>query len=352
MRPEHLLQALQWNGPYQVHQRPTVLRPDLRAHQLMIGFEALEEPAAHLMRLIPPTTPAWVARPGGDLQPCELGQARGPGDLALHATETESPGGLYGLVRVVDRLLGPGGCPWDRAQTHRSLIRHLIEEAYELEEAVERGDLDQMREELGDVLLQPIMHAQMQALKGGWDIDVVAQTIVDKLVRRHPHVFGDAQADDPEHVLRNWDAIKRAENAQDPGKPGSVLDGVPRSTPALLRAWEISKRAARNGFEWPDLESVWDKFREEEAELREAMLSGDPDRIRDETGDLLFTLVNLARWMDIEPEEALRRMLDRFTHRFQAMEQLAEEQFADRPLRELSPQEWDALWHRAKSTCG
>lgn len=247
------------------------------------------------------------------------------------------------LVEITDRLLGPGGCPWDQAQTHESLKKHLLEEAYEVLDAIDSGDPERLKEELGDLLLQPVLHAQMEKAAGGWDIEAVAEAISDKLVRRHPHVFGDVEAADAEEVLRNWDRIKQMEK----GEPESILAGVPRGMASLLRAHEISKRAARVGFEWPNIEAVFDKLREEESELREAIADGDVGRIESEIGDLLFTAVNLARWAKIEPEESLRKMLDRFTDRFQEMERQAE-----RPLLELSPEEWDELWERSKERVG
>lgn len=250
------------------------------------------------------------------------------------------PSELERLVEITDRLLGPGGCPWDQAQTHETLKKHLVEETYEVLDAIDAGDSERLKEELGDLLLQPVLHAQMEKASGGWDIEDVARAINDKLVRRHPHVFGDGMAADAEEVLRNWDRIKSEEKG---GEPESILAGIPRAMPSLLRAFAISKRAARVGFEWPDLEAVFDKLHEEEGELREAIASRDPDRIASEVGDLLFTAVNVARWADVEPEDALRRMLDRFTSRFQGMERAA-----DRPLGELNPEEWDALWEQSK----
>lgn len=252
---------------------------------------------------------------------------------------------LYRLVYVVDRLLGPGGCPWDREQTHESLKKYLLEEAYEVLDAIDKGDADSLREELGDLLLQPIMHAQMEKAAGRFDIDDVAEVIVEKLVRRHPHVFGDAAAADADEVLKNWDAIKKAEKAGT-GRD-SIMSGLPKGMASLLRAHEISNRAARVGFEWPNLDSVFDKLREEETELREAIDGGELDRVEEEIGDLLFTAVNIARWCKVEPEEALRKMLNRFTVRFAEMEANAK-----LPLRELMPEEWDALWTEAKRVVG
>lgn len=247
-------------------------------------------------------------------------------------------GPLYDVVHIMDRLLGPGGCPWDQAQTHESLKKCLVEETYETLEAIDQGDMAVLKEELGDLLLQPIMHAQIEAAAGGFDSDAVAQGLVDKLVRRHPHVFGESAANSEEEVLKQWDDIKRAERKSAPVV--SILSGIPREMPALLRAHEISKRAARAGFEWPDLDGVWDKLAEEIAELRAAK---DKKEQADEIGDLLFTVVNLSRWMGVEPEDALRSMLARFTARFQAMEAMP-----GPGLRDLTPDEWDARWNEAK----
>lgn len=255
--------------------------------------------------------------------------------------EPSREGPLYDLVAVVDRLLGPGGCPWDQEQTHESLKRHLLEEAYEVLEAIDSGNRDKLAEELGDLILQPIMHAQMQKRDGSFDIDEVATRIVDKLIRRHPHVFGDANAANAEEVLRNWDRIKQQEKG---GEPASVLAGVPSGMASLLRAFEISKRAARAGFEWADIEAVFEKLSEEERELKEALKQGDQQRIEAEIGDLLFTAVNIARWSGVEPEEALRKMLNRFSARFMRMEASV-----NKDLRELTPKEWDALWEQAKA---
>ncbi|MBL8048215.1 MAG: nucleoside triphosphate pyrophosphohydrolase [Chthonomonas sp.] len=240
------------------------------------------------------------------------------------------------LVYVVDRLLGPGGCPWDQEQTHESLKKYLLEESYELMDAIDSGDNAKLKEELGDVLLQPIMHAQMQKRDGGWDIEDVAQGIADKLIHRHPHVFGDASAADSAEVLRNWDRIKQAEK----GAPESILDGIPRAMPALARAMTMSKRAARAGFEWTDVDGVWAKLDEELAEFRAATTA---EEQADEMGDVLFTMVNIARWHKLDAEASLARMLDRFAARFKAMEAAS-----DRPLADLDPEAWEELWQRAK----
>lgn len=273
-----------------------------------------------------PVLDAWIvsgAEPRGDYW------------IRPRSTSAHHPGGVQGLIHVVNRLLGPGGCPWDQEQTHESLKKYLLEEAYELMDAIDAEDLSLMKEELGDVLLQPVMHAQMQSRDGSWDIEAVAQATADKLVHRHPHVFGDLSVADADEVLRNWDQLKKAEKGSE-----SVLDGVASAAPALLRAHKISVRAARAGFEWENIEQVYAKLAEEVQELREAS----PETQASEIGDLLFTVVNLARWMKVDPEEALRQMVARFIGRFQHMES-----HSDKPLKELSPAEWRGLWNSAKS---
>jgi tetrapyrrole methylase family protein/MazG family protein len=284
--------------------------------------------------------PVIMVEPNEELAKALVGEGvsiGGWGDFTQDAVLVIPVTPIEELITLVDRLLGPGGCPWDQAQTHESLKRHLLEEAYEVIEAIDRSDAIALREEIGDLLLQPVMHGQMS---DSFTTQEAARTVVDKLIRRHPHVFGDVDADDAETVLRNWDRIKQNEKGE---QPQSLLAGVPKAMPALLRAYEISKRAARVGFEWPDIDAVWDKLREEEAELREALAAGDARAAESEMGDLLFTIVNVARWLKIEPEDVLRQMLDRFTERFQAMERTA-----PRPLNELTPEEWDQLWVAAK----
>lgn len=312
-------------GSYQVHIYPTALVCDRRAHQIYVGF-----PKRELDKILGDQYPGGATFIGDDL-------------AIIPAQDKENPGGLEGLAWVVRRLMGPGGCPWDIAQTHESLKKYLIEEAYELFEAIDADDPEAMAEELGDVLLQPLMHAEIFHRTSDLGIREIADRAAAKLIRRHPHVFGDVKAETPEDVLANWDSIKRQEKA-DSGKPRSILAGIAPSLPALMLAMEVSKRAARSGFEWPDMDSVWEKFREEETEFREALESGDGAQISAELGDLLFTLVNLARWAKVDPEESLRTMVRRFRRRFELMEESA-----NRPLVELSPEEWDAAWNAAKS---
>lgn len=252
--------------------------------------------------------------------------------------------GFRELVEVIARLRGPDGCPWDREQTYHSLRRFVLEEAYEVLEAIDSEDPEKLSEELGDLMLQVLLLSQIGAEEGTFDIRDVMAAIVEKLIRRHPHVFGDVAVQGTEDVLRNWEAIKREEKPE----RTSVLDGVPRELPALMKALEVSKRVVRVGFEWPTLEAVLDKLDEEVAELKAELPARDRDRLVSELGDLLFTVVNVARWLKIDPEEALRGMIDRFGNRFREVEQLAAD--GGRPITELGIEELERLWQRAKET--
>ncbi len=252
------------------------------------------------------------------------------------------------LAGLMAKLRSPGGCPWDREQTHDSLRKYFIEETYEVIEAIESGDPDWLGEELGDVLLQVVFHAQLATEEGVFTLDDVIEKIVSKLVRRHPHVFGTVNVADSTEVLRNWDVIKKAEKAKNTvDRRESLLDGVPQSLPALMRAMEISKRAVKVGFEWDSFADVLAKFDEEAAELKvELANSSDKNKIAAELGDLLFTLVQIARWQKIDPEDALRQMLKRFTTRFQHIERRAAEQ--NRTMTDMTLTEMDTLWDEAK----
>lgn len=251
------------------------------------------------------------------------------------------PGGFAELVRIIGVLRAPDGCPWDREQTHESLAPHLIEEAYEGAAAAESGDDAALADELGDVLLQVVLHAQIGAEDGTFTIDDVVAGIIAKIRRRHPHVFGTVTAETAEDVTRNWDAIKRDE------KPHTgVLGEVPAALPSLARAQKISRRAAGVGFEWEDIDGVWAKVHEEIDELK-ATEAGTPDA-EDELGDLLFTVVNVARKMGIDAEAALRRTCLKFVGRFEHMEAAAAA--AGRPLEDLQLDEWEQLWAHAKQT--
>lgn len=248
------------------------------------------------------------------------------------------------LVETMAVLRAENGCPWDRQQTHESLKKYLLEETYETLEAVDSGDMEELCAELGDLMLQAVFHAQLADERGDFDVKDSIEHITVKLHRRHPHVFGDATVASAEEVLHRWAEIKAGEKGFEDRV--SVLDGVPKTMPALARALEISKRAAGEGFEWPDLKAVFDKLEEEVGELREELLSGNETRIAEEIGDLLFTVVNVARWTNVEPEDALRVMMERFTSRFKRIEQ--EAGAAGRSLADMTIEEMDQVWDRAK----
>lgn len=276
-----------------------------------------------------------------------------PPSTWLH--EVEQLTGLEKLLRVIAHLRHPEhGCPWDLKQTHASLKPHLLEESYEALEAIDSQDSARIREELGDVLLQVVLHAQLAQDAGSFDIHDIAQTLADKLIRRHPHVFGDTTVENAEEVTRNWQTIKAQEKQQqgqpEPTEIPSVLEGVPRHLPALSRALETSKRAVKVGFEWPSFDSLWACVMSEYEEFRAETQREDSEadrqqRLEEEMGDIFFASVNLARHFKIDPEVALTRATDKFTHRFQAMERLA----GDRPLESLDFETWDRLWNQAKA---
>ncbi len=252
------------------------------------------------------------------------------------------------LTQIMAQLRAPdGGCPWDLKQTHETLRPYLIEESAEVLDAIESGDKSHLCEELGDLLLQVVFHAQLAQENGDFTIDDVTRGINEKLVRRHPHIFGDARADDAETVKANWDAIKAQEKAEAGQAQTSILANVPTELPALLAALQISKRAAKVGFEWPDEAGVWDKLREEVAEVEDALRHETPERVAEELGDLLFTIVNIARWRDINPEMALRDNNRKFRGRFEKMEAQAQRRGWD--LESLSEAQWDELWNEAKN---
>lgn len=248
------------------------------------------------------------------------------------------------LVGIMARLRAPGGCPWDREQTHASIKPYLIEEAYEVIEAIDADDSEEMRKELGDLLLQVVFHAQMASEAGRFDIAQVAQAISDKLLHRHPHVFGDVQVEDAKEVLQNWSRLKAKERAGSADR--SAIAGVPRGMPALLRAARLGEKAGSVGFDWRRAEDVLDKVHEETAELAAALRGGDKQEIESELGDLFFALTSLARHCEVEPEAALAKAADRFSERFRAMERSFEA--AGRDLRDVPADELEAEWQRVK----
>jgi len=249
--------------------------------------------------------------------------------------------GFDELVEVIAKLRAPDGCPWDREQTHRSIAKNVVEEAYEAVHAIETDDVAGLSEELGDVLLQVVLHAQIATDDGEFTIDKVVAGITEKLRRRHPHIFGEAEAGTASEVLANWDRIKRAEKAE-AGK--GLLDDVPHALPALMLAQTISRKAVSAGFEWESLTGVIDKLHEEVAELAETEPGS--QEAADEIGDILFTVVNLARKQGIDAETALRGTCDKFRGRWASMEEAAAE--ADANVADLTLEQQEALWQRAK----
>ncbi|MBK5937610.1 MAG: nucleoside triphosphate pyrophosphohydrolase [Halorhodospira halophila] len=253
------------------------------------------------------------------------------------------------LLQIMERLRDPErGCPWDVEQDFHSIAPHTVEEAYEVFDAIERGDMDALRDELGDLLLQVVFHARMGEEGGHFDLESVAETLEAKLIRRHPHVFGAARVAEPESVTHHWEAIKEQER-EHRGEGDSALDGVATALPALARATKLQRRAARVGFDWPDYRGAAAKIREELAEA-EAEVDGSPERREAEVGDLLFAVVNLARHLDVDPETALRRAGQRFEARFRGVEA----EFAARG-ETLGAQSIDALeaaWQRTKGREG
>lgn len=248
------------------------------------------------------------------------------------------------LLQIMRLLRAPDGCPWDRVQTHESIRKNLIEETYEVVDAIDRRDYALMREELGDVLMQVIFHSIMAEEEGRFTFDDVCDEVCKKLIVRHPHVFGDVSADTPDDVLRNWDAIKMRSKSQD--KVADSVDDVPRSLPALMRAQKVQKRSAKSGMDFADADDAMKKVPEELAELREAVAQGDADRVNEELGDLLFSVVNIARFVGADAEEALYRSTDKFSLRFRRLEQLALDRGVDLKIAPI--QLIDSLWEEVK----
>jgi MazG family protein len=255
------------------------------------------------------------------------------------------------LVRLMARLRAPGGCPWDRKQTFDTIKSYLLEETYEVMEAIDERDWSGLAEELGDLLLQPVFFAEMAREQGYFDIADSLQAINEKLVRRHPHIFGDSVASSAEDVKLRWEEIKKREKAKlGAADRKSILEDVPRAVPALVEAEKISQKAAGAGFEWPDISGVLEKLEEEAKELVRARSSGNQEELEHELGDLLLTVVNLARFLKIDPEQALRTTNARFRRRFGYVE----ETIAARGgrLKESSLEEMEALWQEAKDREG
>ena len=246
------------------------------------------------------------------------------------------------LERIVAILRAPGGCPWDAEQTHGSIRRNFLEEAYEAVEAIDEKSPEHLKEELGDVLLQVVLHASMEEEEGNFDLNGVADGICKKLIYRHPHVFGEVEVSGTSEVLSNWEELKRKEKGQ--ATNTDALSAVARSLPALWRAEKVQKKAHKAGFDWPDVSGALDKVSEETVELRQAVAEG--SNIEEELGDLLFAAVNVSRFVHADPEEALTRATDKFIDRFRQVEALAKAE--GRAMEDMTLAELDALWERAK----
>lgn len=246
---------------------------------------------------------------------------------------------LEKLIETVKTLRSPQGCEWDRAQTHKTLRPNMLEEAYEAVDAIESGDIKHLKEELGDVLLQVLLHAQIADDEGEFNLDDVAKGLNEKLIHRHPHVFGNVKVNSTQDIIDNWDKLKKEE------KPHrkSAMDGISKSQSALMSAQKISKRAVKLGFEWPDEQTLYQCINSEFEEFKEAVQEQDNGHMEEEMGDILFAVVNLARWNKIDAEQALLKANKKFMARFRKMEELAE-----KPLKEYDFREYDILWKQAK----
>ncbi len=247
------------------------------------------------------------------------------------------------LVQIMDKLRGESGCPWDKKQTRESLKPYLIEESYEVLEAIDEKDSKKLKEELGDLLYQILFHARISKEDSEFDIEDVLTDSCEKMVRRHPHVFGDKKADNAEEVLKQWEEIKKGEKGND---RKSILEGVPAHLPALLRAHQLQARAARVGFDWEHIDQVFAKVQEEMGEFEEAFRDRDHERMESELGDLLFALVNIGRFIEVSPEDALRKTISRFMSRFRHIE----EEIAKKGLewKDVSLEAMEELWVEAK----
>lgn len=248
------------------------------------------------------------------------------------------------LLQIMRILRGEGGCPWDREQTHQSIRRNFIEETYEVAEAIDNGDTALLLEELGDVLLQVVFHTQMEAEQGTFSFDDVCDGICKKLILRHPHIFGDVTAETPDEVLKNWDEIKKQEKGQK--TQSDAVRSVPKTLPALMRGAKVQQRAAKTGFDYPDLSDALGDLESELAELKEAISGGDRAAVDEEFGDLLFSCVNVSRFLHLDAEECLTRSTEKFICRFSEVEKLAEQNGTD--MKTASLDELNQLWAQAK----
>ena len=254
------------------------------------------------------------------------------------------------LVKIMAQLRDPDhGCPWDQRQTYESIVPYTLEEAYEVADAIQRGDMQELRDELGDLLFQTVFYSQIAEEQGHFDFNAVARGICDKMIRRHPHVFGGARYDDDAALRQAWEQQKAAERAtRNDASVDSQMDGVARALPALIRAEKLQKRAAQVGFDWPDAVGAFAKTREEFDEVEAELRADDPDRLQDELGDMLFAMVNVVRLLGFDAEQVLSRANEKFERRFRRMEELQSAAQRD-GLEQLSLDELEALWERAKT---
>ncbi len=327
--------------------------PDAPTLVTTIETETQLEQVARVLRAVyPPEHEIRLVRfPAGEVTETALG--------AIPAETFTQPGTWYALYlpplppgtsfeafqEIIAHLRAPDGCPWDREQTHQTLRKHLLEESYETLSAMDDNNPAKMREEFGDLLLQVVLNAQIGQEYGEFTMNEVLKGIYDKIIRRHPHVFGQVEVDGVGQVLSNWESIKKEERRKNGEGEKSLLDGVPAALPALSQAQEYQERAARVGFDWPEIDGVLEKIREEIEEVRQA---ANPDEFAAELGDLFFALVNLARWKDIDAEAALRATSLKFKKRFGFIEKRAQEM--GRAMKEMSLQELDDLWNAAKAS--
>lgn len=270
----------------------------------------------------------------------------------FYAIGTSSKSGVYyvpvdkklnSLAEIMDRLRGENGCPWDKEQTHKSLKPFLIEEAFEVTEAIESGDPAALKEELGDLLFQIVFHSRLAKERGEFSLDDVIENVSEKMIRRHPHVFGDHPAKDAADALGQWEKIKSGEKKRE-----SILGGIPKSLPSLIRAKRLQERAARVGFDWPHTEEVWEKVEEEWAELMEARRNDDRTGVEEEMGDVMISLVNLGRFLDVDADEALRKSIDKFIYRFGEIEK--EFSTSGKDITHATLEEMEVVWQRAKAS--
>ena len=317
--------------------------PDAPA--LITGIETearLQAVCAVLHTTYPLAHPLRLVR-GAEVADSSLETARGEGWEALFIPPLATGASFESFQEIIAHLRAPDGCPWDREQTHLTLRKHLLEESYETLAAMDDEDPAKMREEFGDLLLQIVLNAQIGVEAGTFNMAGITQGIYEKIIRRHPHVFGEVQVGGAGDVLSNWEALKKEERKKKGEHEKSLLDGLPAALPALNQAQEFQDRAARVGFDWPEIDGVLEKVKEEIDEVKRAE---NPTELADELGDLFFALVNLARWKKVDAESALREASQKFKRRFVFVERRA--QALDRPMKGMTIAELDALWNEAK----